>query len=249
LYGEVQKEVIASLLETEYNLQVEFAETRPIHTERPSGIGSAIRVMGAPGNRFPATVGLRVEPATEGTGTDYRLEVELGGLPRAFHTAIEETVRLYLQQGLYGWEVTDCRVALTATGYSSPVTVAGDFRQLVPLVLMEALARAGTRVYEPVVQFDLELPADAVSGVLAKLAEAGATIHDTGLSGTRLTGLMPAARVHGFETQLPGLSHGEGVLLASFGGFRPVAGVPPYRERTDGNPLNEKEYLTHLHNQ
>jgi ribosomal protection tetracycline resistance protein len=52
--------------------------------------------------------------------------------------------------------------------------------------------------------------------------------------------------MHGFEAQLAGLSHGEGVLVASFGGFRPVAGVPPYRERTDGNPLNLKEYLVHL---
>ena len=40
-------------------------------------------------------------------GIEYHLEVELGGLPRAFHTAIEETVRQTLHQGLFGWEILD----------------------------------------------------------------------------------------------------------------------------------------------
>jgi ribosomal protection tetracycline resistance protein len=248
LYGEVQKDVIASLLESEYGLAVEYAETQPILTEHPLGSGTAYRAIGEPDNPWYATVGFRVSPAPAGAGLDYRLEVELGGLPRAFHTAIEETVHQCLQQGLYGWEVTDCRVDLTHTGYLSPVTVAGDFRRLVPLVLMRALQNAGTSVYEPVNKFELELPADAVAAVLGKLTEAGATVEDTQVrpDQARLTGLIPAGRMHGFEAQLPGLSHGEGVLLAAFGGFSPVAGPPPYRERTDGNPLNLKEYLLHL---
>jgi ribosomal protection tetracycline resistance protein len=232
LYGEVQKEVIASLLESEYGLTVEYAESQPILTERPLGFGTAYRAIGEPGNPWCATVGFRVSPAPAGTGLDYRLEVERGGLPRAFHTAIEDAVRQCLQRGLYGWEVTDCRVDLTHTGYSSPVTVAGDFRRLVPLVLMQALRAAGTAVHEPVNKFELELPPDAVAAVLGKLTEAGATVGDTQVrpDEARLTGLIPAGRMHDFEAQLPGLSHGEGVLLASFGGFHPVAGCPPYRE-------------------
>jgi ribosomal protection tetracycline resistance protein len=248
LYGEVQKEVIASLLESEYGLAVEYAETQPILSEHPLGSGTAYRAIGEPDNPWCATVGFRVSPAADGAGLDYRLEVELGGLPRAFHTAIEETVRQCLQQGLYGWQVTDCRVDLTHTGYLSAGTVAGDFRQLVPLVLMQALQDAGTGVYEPVNKFELELPPDAVAAVLGRLTEAGAAVEDTqvGPDQARLSGLIPAGRMHGFEAQLPGLSHGEGVLLASFGGVRPVAGIPPYRDRTDGNPLNLKEYLLHL---
>jgi ribosomal protection tetracycline resistance protein len=83
------------------------------------------------------------------------------------------------------------------------------------------------------------------------LAEATATVVEAvvGPHQARLTGLIPAGRLRTFETQLPGLTHGEGVLLAAFEGFHPVPGVPPYRRRTDGNPLNQKEYLTHLNNQ
>jgi ribosomal protection tetracycline resistance protein len=248
LYGEVQKEVIAALLESEYRLSVEFSETTPIHVERPIGTGSAQREGGDPDNLWPASVGFRVSPAPLGTGIDYRLEVELGGLPRAFHTAIEETVRQTLLQGLYGWEVVDCRVDLIHTRYFPPVTAAGDFRRLVPLVLMQALQEAGTRVNEPVNHFELDLPSDAVSPVLSKLAEALATVQNSfvGQGEARLTGSIPAGRVHTFEAQLPGLTHGEGILLTTFDAFRPVLGEPPTHPRTDGNPLNQKQYLLHL---
>ncbi|NEA31961.1 TetM/TetW/TetO/TetS family tetracycline resistance ribosomal protection protein [Streptomyces sp. SID13031] len=224
LYGEVQKEVIASLLEEEYGLAVAFSETTPIHVERPAGIGTAIREIGDPRNLWCAGVGFRVSPASVGTGIDYRLEVELGGLPRAFHTAIEETTRAALQHGLSGWEVVDCRVDLIRTQYSSPVTVAGDFRKLVPLVLIQALQEAGTRVHEPVDSFELELPPDAVSSVIAKLVEAGATLESTEIRTERavLTGLIPVGRVYAFEAQLPGLTHGEGILLTTFSGYHPV---------------------------
>ncbi|MEU4395468.1 translation factor GTPase family protein [Kribbella sp. NPDC023855] len=228
LYGEVQKEVIASLLEDEYGLTVSFSETTPIHIERPVGVGTAVREMGEPGNLWCAGVGFRVSAAPLGTGIDYRLEVELGGLPRAFHTAIEETTRTALQQGLYGWEVQDCRVDLTLTQYSSVGTAAGDFRRLVPLVLLEALQEAGTTVCEPVNSFELELPPDAVSQVIAKLSEAGATLESTQVAPDRtaLTGRIPAGRVHAFEAQLPGITHGEGILLTTFHGYHPVSGRP-----------------------
>jgi len=201
LYGEVQKEVIKALLESDFGVSAEFAETQPIHLERPVGVGAAMADIGAEGNLIAAGVGLRIEPLEPGSGTQYRLEVELGALPRAFHTAIEETVRLVLQDGLYGWEITDCLVTLTHTDYWSPVTVAGDFRKLTPLVLAEALEQAGTEVYEPVDRFELEVPPDTVAAVLARLVESGATVHRTSVQDGvgRLGGVMPAGRVHAFE--------------------------------------------------
>ncbi len=248
LYGEVQKEVIAALLESEYGLAVTFSETTPIHVERPIGVGTAEREIGDPDNPWCASVGFRVSRAPVGTGIDYRLEVELGGLPRAFHTAMEETARQALQQGLYGWEVVDCRVDVIRTGYAAPVTVAADFRRLVPLVLMQALQQADTRVHEPVNSFELELPPDAVSPVLGRLAESAAIVDNTTIAPTQalVTGRIPVGRIHTFETQLPGLTHGEGVLLTTFAGYHPVPGPPPTRARIDGNPLNQKEYLLNL---
>ncbi|MEU4290082.1 translation factor GTPase family protein [Kribbella sp. NPDC026596] len=246
LYGEVQKEVIASLLETEYGLQVAFSETTPIHIERLDGVGAAYREIGAPDNLWAAGVGFRVSPLAEGIA--YNLEVELGGLPRAFHTAIEETVRQTLHQSLYGWEIPNCRIDLTHTAYSSPVTVASDFRRLVPLVLMQAIEAAGTTVLEPVSHFELDIPPDSVARVLSLLAESRAVVEQTTIHPTRarLEGTIPAATIHPFETHLPGQTHGEGILTPTETTYQSVPGTPPTRTRTDGNPLNQKQYLLHL---
>ena len=52
-------------------------------------------------------------------------------------------------------------------------STAGDFRHLTPLVVMAALARAGTEVHEPLHRFRLEVPADALGPVTAVLGRLG----------------------------------------------------------------------------
>ena len=108
LYGEVQKEVIQATLADDFGIDVTFRETTTICIERPVGTGAAVEIIGEEPNPFLATVGLRVEPAPVGSGVEFRLEVELGSMPLSFLKAVEETVRETLQQGLYGWQVTDC---------------------------------------------------------------------------------------------------------------------------------------------
>ncbi|WP_406051470.1 GTP-binding protein [Kribbella sp. NBC_00889] len=249
LYGEVQKEVIASLLESEYGLAVTFSETSPIYVERVDGVGTTYREMGAAGNPWVAGVGFRVSPLAE--GIDYRLEVELGALPRAFHTAIEETVRQTLQQGLSGWEIPSCRIDLTYTEYSSVGTTAADFRRLVPPVLMQAIHDAGTTVLEPINHFELDIPPDSISRVLGHLAESRGLVEHTTLhpDHAHLEGTIPAATTHPFESHLPTLTHGEALLTTTFHTHHPVPTPAPTRPRTDGNPLNHNEYLVHLNRQ
>ncbi|WP_328646047.1 hypothetical protein [Amycolatopsis sp. NBC_00348] len=194
---------------------------------------------------FFATVGLRVEP---GPGVTFGLSVELGSLPLAFHKAIEETVHSTLDQGLYGWEVLDCAVTLTHTAFFSPLSAAGDFRKMTPLVLMAALREAGTRVYEPVHRFELEIPPNAVSAVLLKLAELRAVPGEPamGAASCTLHGTIPAGHVDEFAQALPALTQGEGVFLGEFDDYRPYPGKPPARPRTGENPLDRKEYLAQL---
>ncbi|KAA2257927.1 TetM/TetW/TetO/TetS family tetracycline resistance ribosomal protection protein [Solihabitans fulvus] len=233
LYGEVQKEVIEATLAEEFGVAVEFAPTRAVHLEKPVGVGEAVKVIEPrEANEFWATIGLRVEPSAEGAGVSYRVAVELGSLPRAFRTAIEETVHRTLRRGgPHGWEVTDCIVTLTRSGFASPISTAGDFRRLTAQLLAEALRRAGTRVYEPLTRFEVEAPAPAVSGVLARLVELGGLpqLTDSGAAVGRVEGVLPASRVHEFERTLPGLTQGEGVFLSRFAGFRPVVGRVPTR--------------------
>ncbi|GIP35164.1 translation factor GTPase family protein [Paenibacillus sp. J2TS4] len=248
LFGEVQKEVIEAALLEQYGVAVRFSETRVVCIEKPVGTGHALDVIATADNPFYATVGLKVEPGPAGSGVVYRLEAELGSLPLAFHKAIEETVRSTLKQGLYGWEVVDIVVTLTHTGYFSPVSAAGDFRKLVPLVLMGALARAGTDVYEPVHAFELTVPAAAMSRALFKLSRIRAVVNEPILrdDDALLTGTLPESATEGFRRSLHSFTQGEGVMMTESSGFAKVIADPPIRARTDGNPLNRDEYLLHV---
>ncbi|MFB7560763.1 elongation factor G [Streptomyces brevispora] len=245
LYGEVQKEVIQATLAEEFGIDVTFRETTTICLERPSGTGAAFEIIDKDDNPFLATVGLRVEPAPIGSGVDHRLGVELGSMPYSLMRAVEETVLETLEQGLYGWQVTDCTVTMTHSGYSSVSSTAGDFRNLTPLVLMAALHQAGTTLYEPMHRFRLELPADALSPLLPVLAHLTAVPGTPSVDGALcvLEGEIPAARVHELRQRLPSLTRGEGLLESAFASHRPVIGSLPRRSRTDRDPLDRKGYL------
>jgi ribosomal protection tetracycline resistance protein len=223
-----------------------FAETGIVCIEKPGGIGQAIEIMGAEDNPFVATVGFQVEPGPAGSGVTYNITP--GALPLAFYRAIEETARATLAQGLYGWEVTDIVVTLTHTGYSSPVTTARDFRNLVPLVLMEALSQAGTDVYEPINQFELSVPVDAISTSMFRLSALGAVYELPLLQNNTflLRGTLPVATTEEFRRELPAFTEGEGVFVAEVAGFRKKEGDWPTRRRMDHNPLNRKEYLLYV---
>ncbi len=255
LYGEVQKEVLQATLANDYGIDVEFRETTTICVERPIGVGAALEILGEASNPFLATIGLRVEPAPIGTGVEFRLEVEVGSIPlfvykavEDFQQALEETVQETLRQGLSGWQVTDCTVTLTRSGYTSPASTAGDFRKLTPLVLMSALERAGTIVCEPIHRFHLEIPADTFGVTAPVLARLRAVPRTQELRGSSclLAGEIPAARVHKLQQHLPKLTRGEGVLESAFDHHEPIRGQAPTRPRTDRNPLNRKEYLLHV---
>jgi ribosomal protection tetracycline resistance protein len=264
LYGEVQKEVIQATLASEYGLDVTFRETTPIYVERPAASGEAVEVLHGEANPFFATIGLRVDPAPEGSGVDFGLQVETRTVPLYLYKTLESFaehmagyVRGALREGLYGWQVTDCLVTMTRCAYSvpdgppsrrGPLSTAADYRKLTPIVVMRALEEAGTVVCEPVARVGLELPVDSIGEVLAALARLGGALETPSLRGELATieTALPAARVQDLRRQLPALTGGEGVLEADFGRYEAVTGAPPTRPRTTADPLDREEYLMHL---
>jgi ribosomal protection tetracycline resistance protein len=242
LYGEVQKEVIGSVLADDFGLAVTFRETTTICIERPAGAASALAVLTSDDHPYSATVGLRVEPGPADSGLEFRLEVDPRLLPlyiyktaASFSHAMTQYIALALGQGPHGWRVTDCIVTMNKCGYyigdgptkrqlPTPRTTTADFRKLTPLVLTRALGQAGTVVCEPMASVRIEIPPARTGAVLACLARLGADV-DTPLPQGDLSivsATLPSARVRSLHEQIPGLTAGEGVLEAGFGGYRPA---------------------------
>ncbi|TRB17079.1 elongation factor G [Rhizobium rhizogenes] len=248
LYGEVQKEVIQSTLMTDFGLEVMFEQSTVICVERLIGTGAGVQIIFKEPNPFLATVGLRVEPRPEGSGNSFAVEVDLGQMPASFYRAVEEAVFETLKQGIFGWQVIDCHVAMTAARHSAPSSTAGDFRQLTPLVLATALSSAQTAVCEPVDHFYFEAPTGTLNGLLAVLAKSGATMKESVIADgiARLEGTLASAMIQSVQQQVPGLTSGAGTMESSFHHYAPMTGPPRLRRRSGADPFDSGEYLTRM---
>jgi ribosomal protection tetracycline resistance protein len=251
LYGRVQQEVIASTLAEEHGIDVEFSDASVIHVERPRGVGVAVERFNTPSNPHHATLGLRVAPGALGSGLVFGVDVPGPEMPlflfrsaEGFAAVMRRHVVRTLEHGLFGWQVTDCRVTLTDIGYTSadgppsrrgPLPTSHDFRKLIPLVLRQALARAGVRVCEPVLAVALEVPTENAGAVQRVVTRWGAALLGQTSAGdlTRLEVRLVAARLHELQRQLPDLTGGEGTLESRFDGYEPVRGKPAVRLGSD----------------
>ena len=134
---------------------------------------------------------------------------------------------------------------LTHTGYASPVTTASDFRNLTPLVLMDALKHAKTCAYEPVNEFELTVPEHAISTTMYKLAAIPATFVEPILNNDsyQLTGSLPVAKIEDFKSMLHSFTEGEGIFITKPTGYNKLTAPFPTENVSDFNPLNRKDYL------
>jgi ribosomal protection tetracycline resistance protein len=251
LYGEVQKEVIGTTLATDFGIEVSFHETTTICIERPVGTGSHLELLQWDTNPYSATLGLRIGPAPAGSGVTFRVDVDARALPiHIYKTAdnfvghMRQYVESTLQEGRFGWQVTDCTVMMTECGYyasdgptkpsgGTTRTIAADFRKLTPFVLKRALEEAKTVVCEPIIRASIEAPSDTLGAVLAAVARFGGGVERSSQRGDLaiVETVMPAARLQDLQRRLPGLTGGEAALETSFGGYAPVSGTPPFRLR------------------
>ncbi|HSC72738.1 MAG TPA: translation factor GTPase family protein [Gaiellaceae bacterium] len=241
LYGEVQREVIEATLAQDLGVDAVFHETSPICVERPARSGEALEVLHAETNPYNATIGLRIEPAPDDFGLEFRLDVDTRNVPLyvygtrgSFREQMERYVRAALKEGPSGWQVVDCVVTMTRCMYSGadgppslrgPTSTAADFRKLTPLVLAQALERAGTVVCEPVVRLKLEVPTRSVGAVLPALARLGAAVETPVPRGELSTveALLPVTCADELQRQLPGLTGGEGVAESTFAGYTRIS--------------------------
>ena len=247
LYGRVQQEVLAANLAEEYGVEAVFADASVLHVERPRGVGEAVVRLNTDVNPYQATIGLRIEPGSPGSGIRFVVDAPAQDMPlylfrsvEGFGAAIEAHVRRELVRGRFGWEVTDAVVTLVEVAYSTadgppskrgPTSTSFDYRKVAPVVARQALDRAGTVVCEPILRIHLEVPAETTSALQRLLGRWGAELADQTSRGGFATreARLPAARLHELQRQLPDLTGGEGVLESRFDGYQPVSGRPPRR--------------------
>ena len=243
--GKVQLEVICSLLEEKYHVGVAMKEPSVIYLERPQKKASYTIHIEVPPNPFWASIGLTVTPLPVGSGTQYKSEVSLGYLNQSFQNAVMEGVRYGMEQGLYGWRVTDCEICFDYGVYYSPVSTPADFRFLAPVVLEQALKRAGTQLLEPYLSFTLFAPQEYLSRAYNDAPKYCAVIESTLLKNDEVifTGEIPARCIGEYRNDLNFYTNGRSVCLTELKGYQENSGEPVLQPRRPNSRLDKVRHM------
>ena len=243
--GKVQLEVICSLLEEKYHVRVAMREPTVIYLERPIKKATYTIHIEVPPNPFWASIGLTVTPLPAGSGTQFKSEVSLGYLNQSFQNAVMEGVRYGMEQGLYGWRVTDCEICFDYGVYYSPVSTPADFRFLAPVVLEQALKRAGTQLLEPYLSFTLFAPQEYLSRAYNDAPKYCAIIESTRLEKDEVIfkGEIPARCIGEYRNDLNFYTNGRSVCITELKGYQETSGEPVFQPRRPNSRLDKIRHM------
>ena len=243
--GKVQLEVICSLLEEKYHVGVAMKEPSVIYLERPQKKASYTIHIEVPPNPFWASIGLTVTPLPVGSGTQYKSEVSLGYLNQSFQNAVMEGVRYGMEQGLYGWGVTDCQICFDYGVYYSPVSTPADFRFLAPVVLEQALKKAGTQLLEPYLSFTLFAPQEYLSRAYNDAPKYCAIIESTRLEKDEVIfkGEIPARCIGEYRNDLNFYTNGRSVCITELKGYQETSGEPVFQPRRPNSRIDKVRHM------
>ncbi len=228
LMGEIQLEVLKSLLAERYGLDVSFGPGGILYketiTEAIEGVGHYEPL------RHYAEVHLKLEPLPRGSGlqfaADCRGEVLDKNWQRLVLTHLEEKQHLGV---LTGSPLTDVKITLIAGRAHLKHTEGGDFRQATYRAVRQGLMMANqihkTQLLEPWYAFRLELPAENVGRAMNDIQNMGGSFDPPQTSSdgqtTILTGTAPTAAMQNYPMEVVGYTRGRGHLSLSLDGYRP----------------------------
>ena len=243
--GRMQLEVVSALLTEKYKIETAVKEPTVIYLERPLKVASHTIHIEVPPNPFWASIGLSVTPLPLGSGVKYKSRVSLGYLNQSFQNAVMDGIRYGLEQGLCGWNVTDCKICFEYGLYYSPVSTPADFRSLAPIVLEQALKKSGTQLLEPYLSFTLYAPQEYLSRAYHDAPKYCATIETAQVKKDEVvfTGEIPARCIQAYRTDLAFYTNGRSVCLTELKGYQATVGEPVIQPRRPNSRLDKVRHM------
>ena len=243
--GTVQLEVICSLLIEKYHINIRIEDPTVIYLEKPLQKADYTIHIEVPPNPFWASIGLSITPLPIGSGIQYESKVSLGYLNQSFQNAVREGINYGLEQGLYGWEVTDCKICFEYGVYYSPVSTPSDFRFLAPIVLEQALKKAGTQLLEPYLSFILFTPQGYLSRAYNDAQKHCAIIETSQSKNDEIifTGHIPVRCINEYRNTLTLYTNGQAVFLTELKDYQIATCEPVIQSRRPNNRIDKVRHM------
>lgn len=246
LFGEIQMEILKSLIKDKYGIDISFSDMLTIYKETPVKAASAEAHFNEKMNPFRAEIGLKIEPLKNGSGFVYSSEVSTGYLPKAFQNAVKEAVYETKKQGLLGWEVTDAKVTLYHGEFDSVTSTPSEFRNLTPMVFMEALNNAQTNLLEPIYKFTIKTSKVSSGRAISDIKKMRGSILTFQNIGEYMiiTGIVPVNTSKRYNIEISAYTEGKGVFVTKLCNYKKIPlKLGLIRKKTKIDPLNKTLYL------
>ncbi len=220
--GEVQIEVLKSLIQERFGITVGFGAGNIVYKETikntVEGVGHFEPL------RHYAEVHLLMEPGEPGsgvqTGTDCREDLLDKNWQRLILTHLEEKKHRGV---LTGAELTDIKLTLVAGKAHIKHTEGGDFRQATYRAVRQGLMQAESVLLEPVYEYRLEVPPEAVGRALSDLQKMHGAFGAPEQAGDMavLSGTAPVVCMRGYQAEVTAYTRGRGRLTCFLKGYEP----------------------------
>ena len=224
LMGEVQTEILKSMIAERFGVRVEFGAGNIVYKETirntVEGVGHFEPL------RHYAEVHLLLEPGEPGSGIHFLSNCSEDVLDKNWQrlilTHLEEKEHLGV---LSGSPVTDMQITLVSGRAHQKHTEGGDFRQATYRAVRQGLKKAESVLLEPYYEYRLEVPSEMVGRALSDLQRMNGTFGSPEQIGEMavLSGEAPVALMQDYQRKVISYTKGRGRLSCSLSGYKPCS--------------------------
>lgn len=222
LMGEVQLEVLKTLIYERFGVEVEFGQGNILYKETiqntVEGVGHFEPL------RHYAEVHLLLEPGEPGSGVQCMSVCSEDLLDRNWQRLILTHLMETEHRGvLTGAPITDIRITLVSGKAHLKHTEGGDFRQAVYRAVRQGLKQADSVLLEPYYEYRLELPSENVGRAMTDIERMHGTfgLPQTEADRTILTGTAPVSTMRDYQKEVHAYTRGNGTLQCTLKGYTP----------------------------
>lgn len=222
LMGDVQIEILQSLIKERFDIDVTFGKGSIVYKEtiadKVEGIGHFEPL------RHYAEVHLLLEPGEEGSGLVFDTVCKEDDLDKNWQRLIMTHLYEKVHVGvLTGSPITDMKITLTAGKAHAKHTEGGDFRQATYRAVRQGLKKSESILLEPYYEFKLEIPSENVGRAMNDIGQMDGEFDTPVMDGEMsvIKGFAPVSTMSGYITSVNTYTRGRGRLFCSLAGYKP----------------------------
>ena len=245
LMGEVQTEILKSLVSERFGVDVTFGTGNIVYKETIKNVVEGV------GHYEPlrhyAEVHLILEPGLPGSGLEFSTDCSTDNLDLNWQRLILTHLLEREHRGvLLGAAITDMKITLVAGRAHLKHTEGGDFRQSTYRAVRQGLMQAESVLLEPYYEFRLEVPSEMIGRALTDVQRMYGEFAPPETDGDQsvLTGSAPVACMRDYQKEVVSYTRGRGRLTLVFQGYAPCHNTEEILENAGYDPEADNENPT-----